>query len=174
MEESLEATWWESLDQMLARMDIISVNCPHTPATYHLLSARRLKLLQPGAYIVNTARGEIIDENALARMIESGAGAVELAKAIAKAGLIGMTRVWALELGQWGITANAIGPGPIRTELFDKANPQNPINRRISIVVMSKEALDASLGQVGDGQVTSSAPVADPDAQAPSGAAPAR
>ncbi|MTW17738.1 D-glycerate dehydrogenase [Rhodoplanes serenus] len=72
IEESLEATWWESLDQMLARMDIISVNCPHTPATYHLLSARRLKLLQPGAYIVNTARGEIIDENALARMIESG------------------------------------------------------------------------------------------------------
>ncbi|RAI33697.1 2-hydroxyacid dehydrogenase [Rhodoplanes serenus] len=72
IEEALEATWWESLDQMLARMDIISVNCPHTPATYHLLSARRLKLLQPGAYIVNTARGEIIDENALARMIESG------------------------------------------------------------------------------------------------------
>jgi 3-oxoacyl-[acyl-carrier protein] reductase len=40
-----------------------------------------------------------------------------------KAGLIGMTRVWALELGQHGITANAIGPGPIRTELFDRANP---------------------------------------------------
>lgn len=45
------------------------------------------------------------------------------AYAASKAGLIGMTRVWALELGQWGITANAIGPGPIRTELFDKANP---------------------------------------------------
>ena len=40
-----------------------------------------------------------------------------------KAGLIGMTRVWALELGRHGITANAIGPGPIRTELFDRANP---------------------------------------------------
>ena len=72
IEEAVEATWWESLDQMLARMDIISVNCPHTPATYHLLSARRLKLMQQGAYLVNTARGEIIDENALARMIESG------------------------------------------------------------------------------------------------------
>jgi glyoxylate reductase len=71
-EEALGATYWESLDQMLARMDIISVNCPHTPATYHLLSARRLKLMQPSAYIVNTARGEIIDENALARMIEGG------------------------------------------------------------------------------------------------------
>jgi glyoxylate reductase len=57
---------------MLARMDIISVNCPHTPATYHLLSARRLKLLRAEAYVVNTARGEVIDENALARMIEAG------------------------------------------------------------------------------------------------------
>jgi glyoxylate reductase len=72
IEEALEATYWESLDQMLVRMDIISVNCPHTPATYHLLSARRLKLMQPAAYVVNTARGEIIDENALIRMIEAG------------------------------------------------------------------------------------------------------
>ncbi|HET9903193.1 MAG TPA: D-glycerate dehydrogenase [Xanthobacteraceae bacterium] len=73
IEEEVEATYWESLDQMLARMDIVSVNCPHTPATYHLLSARRLKLLRPGAYIVNTARGEIIDEATLARLIEAGA-----------------------------------------------------------------------------------------------------
>jgi glyoxylate reductase len=72
IEQELEATHWDSLDQMLARMDIISVNCPHTPATYHLLSARRLKLLQPTSYIVNTARGEVIDENELARMIEAG------------------------------------------------------------------------------------------------------
>jgi glyoxylate reductase len=72
IEEDLEATYWESLDQMLARMDIISVNCPHTPGTYHLLSARRLKLMRPDAYIVNTARGEVIDENALTRMIEAG------------------------------------------------------------------------------------------------------
>ncbi len=71
MEAELEATYWESLDQMLAHMDIVSVNCPHTPATYHLLSARRLKLLRPHAYIVNTARGEVIDENALARMLIS-------------------------------------------------------------------------------------------------------
>jgi glyoxylate reductase len=71
LERELEATYWESLDQMLARMDIISINCPHTPATYHLLSARRLKLLRPQAYIVNTSRGEVIDENALTRMLES-------------------------------------------------------------------------------------------------------
>lgn len=76
--EELEATYWESLDQMLARMDVVSVNCPHTPATYHLLSARRLKLMQPHALIVNTARGEIIDEDALAGMLQrkelAGAG----------------------------------------------------------------------------------------------------
>jgi len=72
IEDELHATYWESLDQMLARMDIISINCPHTPATYHLLSARRLKLIRPEAYIVNTARGEVIDENALARLIEAG------------------------------------------------------------------------------------------------------
>src|SRR6186713_2217118 len=72
IEEELDATYWESLDQMLARMDIVSVNCPHTPATYHLLSARRLKMLRPEAYIVNTSRGEVIDENALARLIETG------------------------------------------------------------------------------------------------------
>jgi glyoxylate reductase len=72
LEQELEATYWSSLDQMLARMDIVSINCPHTPATYHLLSARRLKLLKPSAYIVNTARGEVIDENELARMVEAG------------------------------------------------------------------------------------------------------
>jgi glyoxylate reductase len=71
VEEELGATYWDSLDQMLARMDIVSVNCPHTPATYHLLSARRLKLLQPHAVLVNTARGEIVDEEALAAMIKA-------------------------------------------------------------------------------------------------------
>jgi glyoxylate reductase len=72
IEADLEATYWESLDQMLARMDFISVNCPHTPGTFHLLSARRLKLLQRHAILVNTARGEVIDENALTRMLAAG------------------------------------------------------------------------------------------------------
>ena len=71
VEEQLEATYWESLDQMLARVDIVSIHCPHTPATYHLLSARRLKHLRPHAILVNTARGEIVDENALVRMLEA-------------------------------------------------------------------------------------------------------
>ncbi len=77
-EQELEATYWESLDQMLARMDIISVNCPHTPGTFHLLSARRLKLLKKTAVIVNTSRGEVIDEQALTRILRdkqiAGAG----------------------------------------------------------------------------------------------------
>jgi glyoxylate reductase len=72
-ETELEATYWDSLDQMLARMDIISVNCPHTPATFHILSKRRLDLMRPEAFIVNTARGEIIDEDALIKCLENGA-----------------------------------------------------------------------------------------------------
>jgi len=71
IEDELDATYHESLDQMLSRMNFISVNCPHTPATYHLLSARRLKLLQPGTYIVNTSRGEVIDEIALVKMLRN-------------------------------------------------------------------------------------------------------
>jgi glyoxylate reductase len=72
IEAELGATWWESLDQMLARIDILSVNVPHTPSTFHILNARRLKLMKPTAYIVNTARGEVIDENALTRMLRAG------------------------------------------------------------------------------------------------------
>ncbi|HYC05868.1 MAG TPA: D-glycerate dehydrogenase [Azospirillaceae bacterium] len=72
IEQELEATYWESLDQMLARMDVVSINCPHTPATYHLLSQRRLKLLRPSAILVNTSRGEVIDEAALTRMLSKG------------------------------------------------------------------------------------------------------
>ncbi len=71
-EQELEATYWESLDQMLARVDIVSINCPHTPATYHLMSARRLKMMQPHAYLVNTSRGEVVDESALTRMLKAG------------------------------------------------------------------------------------------------------
>jgi glyoxylate reductase len=72
IEDALNATYWESLDQMLSRMDVVSVNCPHTPATFHLLSARRLKLMKPTAFLVNTSRGEIVDENALTRMLRAG------------------------------------------------------------------------------------------------------
>ena len=70
--QELDATYWDSLDQMLARMDIVSIHCPHTPATFHLLSARRLKLLQPHAFLINTARGEIVDEDALIDILAKG------------------------------------------------------------------------------------------------------
>ena len=72
VEAGLEATYWESLDQMLARIDVLSINCPHTPSTFHLMNARRLKLMKPTAVIVNTSRGEVIDENALTRMLRAG------------------------------------------------------------------------------------------------------
>ena len=72
VEAELEATFWDSLDQMVSRMDVISINCPHTPSTFHLMNARRLKLMKPSAVIVNTSRGEVIDENALTRMLRAG------------------------------------------------------------------------------------------------------
>ncbi len=72
IEAEYEATYWESLDQMVARMDVITVNCPHTPSTFHLMNARRLKLMKPEAVIVNTSRGEVVDENALTRMLRAG------------------------------------------------------------------------------------------------------
>ncbi|MFK7879201.1 2-hydroxyacid dehydrogenase [Roseobacter sp.] len=72
IEDALEATYWESLDQMVARMDVVSVNCPATPSTFHLMNARRLKLMKPEAVLVNTSRGEVIDENALTRMLRAG------------------------------------------------------------------------------------------------------
>jgi len=72
VEAELEATYWEDIDQMLAHMDLISVNCPETPETHHLLNADRLDLLQPHAVLVNTARGGIIDEAALAERLAAG------------------------------------------------------------------------------------------------------
>ena len=72
IETELEATYWESLDQMVSRMDILSVNCPHTPSTFHLMNARRLRLMKPSAVVVNTSRGEVVDENALTRMLRAG------------------------------------------------------------------------------------------------------
>ena len=72
VEEELEATYWDSLDQMISRMDIISINCPHTPATFHLLSKRRIALMQPDTVVINTARGDLIDEDAMIAALENG------------------------------------------------------------------------------------------------------
>jgi glyoxylate reductase len=73
IESDLGTTYWENLDEMLAQMDLVSINCPQTPETYHLLNADRLNLLQSHAVIVNTARGGIMDEAALADRLASGA-----------------------------------------------------------------------------------------------------
>jgi glyoxylate reductase len=72
IEQHINATYWESLDQMVARMDVLSINCPHTPSTFHLMNARRLKLMKSNAVLINTSRGEVVDENALTRMLEKG------------------------------------------------------------------------------------------------------
>ncbi len=72
IEDAHQATFWEGLDQMLPKMDIISINCPSTPETYHLLSRARLSILQPHAYIINTSRGEVLDEEALAELLSEG------------------------------------------------------------------------------------------------------
>lgn len=78
VEEPLEATWWPTLDAMLSRVDIISIHCPHTPETHHMINAERLRLMQRHAYLINTARGEIIDEPALIAALQerriAGAG----------------------------------------------------------------------------------------------------
>ena len=71
LEDELEATYWDSLDQMLPRMDIVSVNCPSTPQTQNLLSRERLSLLQPHAYLVNTSRGDVVDEEALIDLLSN-------------------------------------------------------------------------------------------------------
>ena len=79
LEDQYDANYWVSLDQMVAHINILSINCPHTPSTFHLMNARRLKLLKPDAVVINTSRGEVLDENALTNMLQS--------KEIAGAGL---------------------------------------------------------------------------------------
>ena len=72
IEETLEATWWENLDQMISRMDIISINCPHTEQTHHMIGKNQLNLLQKHAYLVNASRGEIVDEKSLTDHLLAG------------------------------------------------------------------------------------------------------
>jgi len=72
IEKSLGATYWNDLDEMLTHIDIVSINCPATPATHHLINEDRLKLLSADSYIVNTSRGEVIDEAALAKALAKG------------------------------------------------------------------------------------------------------
>lgn len=72
IEDTLDATYWPELDAMLTAVDILSINCPSTPQTHHLMNEGRLRLLSPESYIVNTSRGEVIDEAALAKVLSYG------------------------------------------------------------------------------------------------------
>ena len=71
LEEPTNAQYWESLEAMLQEIDVLSVNCPHTPNTFHMINSNRLSLMKEDAFIVNTSRGEVIDENALARALRN-------------------------------------------------------------------------------------------------------
>jgi glyoxylate reductase len=72
IERELEATYWPDLDSMLPEMDIVSINCPYSPETYHLMSRERIRRMKRSAYLINSARGEIIDEAALGDALQSG------------------------------------------------------------------------------------------------------
>ncbi len=72
VEEPLAARFWPSLDEMLAEVDVLSLNCPDTPETHHIIDARRLKLLPSHAYLINASRGALVDEDALAAALEAG------------------------------------------------------------------------------------------------------
>ncbi|MDC0880170.1 D-glycerate dehydrogenase [Hellea sp.] len=72
IEDTFDATYWPTLDPMLPSIDILVITCPNTPETYHLINKKRLKLLSPTSYIVNTSRGEVIDEAALANALSLG------------------------------------------------------------------------------------------------------
>ncbi len=73
IERELEATYWSDLDRMIPEMDIVSINCPSTPETYHLMSPERIARMKRSAYLINSARGDIVDEAALADALEKGA-----------------------------------------------------------------------------------------------------
>lgn len=72
IEGPLEATWWPTLDAMLARVDIVSLNCPETPETHHIINAERLRLMQRHAFLINVARGTLVDEAALVEALAAG------------------------------------------------------------------------------------------------------
>jgi glyoxylate reductase len=72
VEGPLEATWWPTLEAMLERVDIVSLNCPETPETRYMINAERLRLMPPHAYLINVARGTLVDEAALVAALKMG------------------------------------------------------------------------------------------------------
>jgi glyoxylate reductase len=72
IEDVLEATYWPSLDEMIAEVDILSLHTPHTRETFHILGAERLRRMRQDAFVLNVSRPELVDEEALVREIEAG------------------------------------------------------------------------------------------------------
>jgi len=72
LERALGATWVASLDELVGSVDAVSIHCPLTADTRHLFDAARLAKMKPGAILVNTARGAIVDEAALAHALANG------------------------------------------------------------------------------------------------------
>ncbi len=72
LERTLDATYYEKLEDMLPLADVLSLHCPKTPETDHLMNAKRLALLKPTAFIINTSRSQVIDEPALIKALENG------------------------------------------------------------------------------------------------------
>jgi glyoxylate reductase len=71
-EQAVGAQYWSSLDSMLGEVDVLTVNAPHSAASHHLIDARRLALMKPTAYLINAARGGIIDQDALIAALAAG------------------------------------------------------------------------------------------------------
>ncbi|WP_243457197.1 2-hydroxyacid dehydrogenase [Parasphingorhabdus cellanae] len=78
VEESLNASYVDDLDELIQTCDIITIHCPRTPETHELINAGRIAMMKPSTYLINTARGDLIDENALIEALQqekiSGAG----------------------------------------------------------------------------------------------------
>jgi glyoxylate reductase len=72
-EAVLGAHWWPELDAMLPEIDLLSLNTPYGAETHHLIDARRLGLMRSDAWLINAARGGLVDEEALIAALESGA-----------------------------------------------------------------------------------------------------
>ncbi|WP_338468544.1 D-glycerate dehydrogenase [Novosphingobium sp. ZN18A2] len=72
IENMLGARYEPDLDRLVKEADILSLHCPATPETHHMIDARRIALMKPNAYLINTARGELVDEDALIAALQEG------------------------------------------------------------------------------------------------------
>lgn len=72
IERMFAASWVEDLEDLVAQADILTLHCPATPGNHHLIDERRISLMKQGASLINTARGDLVDQEALIAALESG------------------------------------------------------------------------------------------------------